>query len=64
VKEKILVDLPVPKNIKPVQELDGFLKEILNESGKSITVYNDKVFKNLGERSETFLGRCLIFGRG
>jgi len=35
IKEKILEEHPIPTNLKPIQELDSHIKEILSENHKS-----------------------------
>ena len=44
-KEKILQENLVPSNIKIVQILDGYIKELLVEKRKSYTPKHEKVLK-------------------
>ena len=44
-KEKILQENLVPSNIKNVQILDGYIKELLVEKRKSYTPNHEKVLK-------------------
>ena len=43
IREKILQNNPVPRNVKVCQRLDEYIKELLLENKESSTLYDEKV---------------------
>ena len=56
IKEKILSVNPVPKNIKDVPLLDGYMKQMLIEHNKTTTLHLEKVLRSAQERERNILG--------
>ena len=56
VKEHIMNENPVPKNIRKVQELDSYMKDLLVENNKTQTLQIEKLLKAAQEREWNILG--------
>lgn len=56
IKEKIVSINPIPKNVRPVPEVDGYIKQLLIEHGKTTTLHLEKVLKTAQERDRNILG--------
>ena len=50
IREKILQNNPVPRNVKVCQRLDEYIKEFLLEGRKSSTLYHEKILKGIQEK--------------
>jgi len=56
IKEKIMALNPVPNNIHQVPDLDGYMKQLLMEHGKTKTLHLEKVLKTAQERERNVFG--------
>ena len=56
IKDKILSTNPVPKNVKPVPELDSYIKELLVDNNKTQTLHIEKLLKAIQERDRNIFG--------
>ena len=56
VKEKVLVESPVPTNIKPAPELDAYIKNLLQSNSKHLTLKQDKTLKSLHDKVRNIFG--------
>ena len=54
--EKFLSNYPVPNNIKSPQVLDNYIKELLNDNKKVVTINHEKVLKSLQEKITYIMG--------
>ena len=50
IRERILQNNPVPRNVKVCQRLDEYIKELLLENKKSSTLYHEKILKRIQEK--------------
>ena len=50
IREKILQNNLVPRNVKVCQRLDEYIKELLLENKKSSTLYHEKILKGIQEK--------------
>ena len=50
IREKILQNNPVPRNVKVCQRLDEYIKELLLENKKYSTLYHEKILKVMQEK--------------
>jgi len=55
-KEKILVQNPVPTNVRPVHHLDEFLRDIMKDEKKSNEILFDSVLEKVQGKSRDVLG--------
>jgi len=56
IKEKIVSFNPVPKNVRQVPELDGYIKQLLVDYNKTTTLHLEKVLKSSQERDRHIFG--------
>ena len=56
IKEKIMALNPVPNRIRQVPDLDGYMKQLLMEHGKTETLHLEKVLKTAQERERNVFG--------
>ena len=56
VKEKVLIESPVPTNIKPAPELDAYIKNLLQSNSKHLTLKQDKTLKSLHDKVRNIFG--------
>jgi len=56
VKDKILSTNPVPTNIKNASDLDSYIKELLVENRKTLTLHLEKVLMSTQEKIMDILG--------
>ena len=50
IREQILQNNPVPRNVKVCLRLDEYIREILLENKRSSTLYHDKILKGVQEK--------------
>lgn len=55
-KEKVLSINPIPKNVKKTEELDSYIKELLVEHNKHMTMHVEKLLKTAQEKVQCILG--------
>ena len=49
IREKILQNNPVPRNVKVCQRLEEYIKKLLLENKKSSTLCHEKILKGIQE---------------
>ena len=50
---------PAPSNLRVVPELDGYIRTILSNNNKAITLSNDKTLKGIQEKIQYLFGPLL-----
>lgn len=56
IKDHILLQNPVPINLKKVPGFDSYIKELLMENNKSVTLKNERVLKSVQEKLAIVMG--------
>ena len=56
IEEKIGLFNPVPRNVRPVPELDGYIRQLLIDYNKTTTLHLEKVLKSSQERDRHIFG--------
>ena len=56
IKEKVLIENPAPTNIKPTPELDGYIRNLLQNNTKHVTLKQDRTLKLLHEKLRNVFG--------
>ena len=59
IKEQVLVDNPIPSNIKRTPVLDNYIKELLLENKRSLTLNHEETLKCLQDKFGNVLGPLL-----
>ena len=58
-KDRILENNPIPCNIKKTPILENYIKELLVENRKKITINHEDARKNIREKINNVFGRLL-----
>ena len=56
IREKILTTNPIPHNVKGTQKLDEYIKELLSDNKKLLTLIQGKTLKDTQEKVASSLG--------